>query len=234
MLRADGLVYDLPRGRRILAGLDLDLSTGSFLAVLGENGAGKTTLLDLIMGFRRRTGGGLMVMGHDPETDSWRARAKIAYLSEKVDIPGDWEVAEFLAFHRYFYERYDPADERRLMERFRLGYEGWAGNLSAGELRRLQIVGALAAQPELVVADEITAVLDILGRRTFLATLKERQRATGLGVVLATNVPEGLEPYADHILLIHRGRQLDFSNLPAFLGGRTDLADIVAGRLESA
>lgn len=234
MLSARRLLYDLPDGRRILAGLEFDLPPGAFLAVLGENGAGKTTLLDLLMGFRRRTGGTLSVMNHDPESDPWHARARIAYLSEKVDLPGDWQAREFLEFHRRFYDRYDRTDEARLMNRFGVRYEDLAGNLSAGELRRLQVVGALAAQPDLVIADEITAVLDILGRRAFLALLKERQRATGVTAILATNVPEGLEAYADHVLLVHRGRQLAFAPTRDVLDGHASLADAVARRLEES
>ena len=106
------------------------------------------------------------------------------------------------------------------------------GNLSAGEIRRLQIIGALAADPELLIADEITAVLDILGRRKFLQALKEQQKERGMTIVLATNIPEGLETYADKILLLNRGRQLLFSETSNFLDGNRDLAGAVAERLE--
>jgi ABC-2 type transport system ATP-binding protein len=201
--------------------------------VLGENGAGKTTLLDLLMGFRRRTAGTISVMGHDPESDPWESRARIAYLSEKVDVPGDWEAAEFLSFHRHFFPRFDADEERGLLQALRVQPRARAGTLSAGEARRLQIVGALAARPELVIADEITAVLDILGRRQFLGLLKERQQRTGLTVVLATNVPEGLEPYADSILLLSRGRQLAFGSMADISSGGRDLAEAVARELEA-
>jgi len=81
--------------------------------------------------------------------------------------------------------------------------------------------------------DEITALLDILGRRLFLGLLQERQRAGGVTVVLATNVPEGLDAYADHVLLIRRGHQVVFAGLRAFVEGQASLADAVASRLES-
>lgn len=233
MIAVQGLRHALPDRREILAGIDFALPPGRFLAVLGENGAGKTTLLDLLMGFRRRTAGTISVMGEDPERDPAESRARIAYLSEKVDVPGDWEAGEFLAFHRRFYASFDTDEERRLTEALRVRRGARAGTLSAGEARRLQIVGALAARPDLVIADEITAVLDILGRRRFLQLLQERQRQAGLTVVLATNVPEGLEPYADSILLLSRGRQLAFGSIGEILGGGSDLAEAVAGRLEA-
>ena len=78
--------------REILGGIDFELPP-PVLAVLGENGAGKTTLY-LLMGFRRRSAGTIQAMGQDPGTDPWESRARIAYLSEKHDVPGDWEAGD--------------------------------------------------------------------------------------------------------------------------------------------
>jgi len=231
MVHASGLGFRLRGGREILTAVEFDLPPGTFLAVVGENGAGKTTLLDLLMGFRRRTAGGLRVMGEDPESDPWQTRARIAYLSEKVDFPGDWDAGELLDFNRRFYERYDRAEERALMARFRVTQDSRLGTLSAGENRRVPIVGALAARPDLIIADEVTALLDILARRALLTLLKERQRVQGTTVVLATNVPEGLDSYADHVLLLSHGHQLAFSRLADFVRGDASLADAVARQL---
>ncbi|HSF03228.1 MAG TPA: ABC transporter ATP-binding protein [Solirubrobacterales bacterium] len=183
MIGVRGLRYVLPDRREILAGIDFELPAGRFLAVLGENGAGKTTLLDLLMGFRRRTGATITVLGQDPETDPWESRTRIAYLSEKHDVPGDWEAGDYLDFHRRFYARFDPDKQWALSEALAVRRGARAGTLSAGEARRVQIVGALATRPELLIADEITALLDILGRRRFLRLLKERQERAGLTVV---------------------------------------------------
>ena len=119
------------------------------------------------------------------------------------------------------------------MEQFNVSYEERVGNLSAGEIRRLQIIGALASAPDLLIADEITAVLDTLGRRKFLKALQEQQKERGMTIVLATNIPEGLEAYADKVLLLNRGRQISFSVTTTFLDGGCDLADAVAKQLES-
>jgi ABC-type multidrug transport system ATPase subunit len=118
-----------------------------------------------------------------------------------------------------------------LLERLGLRSDTRLGTMSAGENRRVQIVGALAARPELLIADEITAVLDILGRRLFLALLKERQQSTGLTTVLATNVPEGLDPFADQVLVISRGRQVVFARTASYVPDGMSLADTIADTL---
>jgi len=232
MVSARDLGFRL-RSRDILAAVDFALPRGAFLAVVGENGAGKTTLLDLLLGFRRRTTGELVVLDHDPGTDPWQTRLRIAYLSEKVDLPGDWEAREFLEFHRRFYPSYDRQEEAALMGRLGVRGDAVLGTMSAGEIRRVQIAGALAARPDLMIADEITALLDILGRRLFLTLVRERQQTSGLTTVLATNVPEGLDAYADHVLLISQGRQVAFSGVASFIGSENTLADAVAGALTS-
>lgn len=232
MIKIADLHYCLPSRRETLSGIGFDLPPGSFLALLGENGAGKTTLLDILMGFRLRTSGTALVLGQDPGLDLGETRSRIAYLSEKIDSPGDWSAAEFLDFHGAFYPRYDRSEERDLMGALHVSPQELVGNLSSGELRRLQIVAALAAQPDLVIADEITAVLDIRGRVKFLDMLQERQKSRGMTVIMATNIPEGLDSYADHILLIHKGAQVAFFLLSDFVRGSPGLARSVLASLE--
>jgi ABC-2 type transport system ATP-binding protein len=230
MIAAKDLCYGV-KGRQILDSLDFTVRKGSFLVILGENGAGKTSLLDLIMGFRHRNSGSLTLLGMDPEDDPWQARLKTSYLSEKIDLPGDWDARDFLGFHRFFYPAYDQARERELMIAFSVNDADRVGNYSAGELRRLQIVGALAARPELLIIDEITAVLDIVGRIRFLELLKKGVERDGTTIVLATNIPEGLERYADDVLLLSRGKQLDFAPIKDFIGDDHALVDAVFRRL---
>ncbi|MCC7441702.1 MAG: ABC transporter ATP-binding protein [Bdellovibrionales bacterium] len=201
----------------ILDRVRLEVSEGDFLAVLGENGAGKTTLLDLLLGFRAPSSGDVRVLGEAPHLDPWQSRAQIAYLSEKVDLPGDWSMGDFLAFHRAFYPRYSLERESALSARFKVRTGERIGNLSAGEIRRAQIVAALAIQPRVVVVDEVTAVLDIIGRRRFMETLSELRATYGCAVVMATNILEDLEHHATRIALLREGRLIHESPVPAFI-----------------
>jgi ABC-2 type transport system ATP-binding protein len=219
----------------IIHSLDFVVEPGSFVAILGENGAGKTTLLDLMMGFRRPTRGSIDIDGEAPHRDPWRQRGRIAYLSEKVDLPGDWTVRDFLRFNEFFYPHYDRAREDALRQTFQVEVERRIGHLSAGQIRRVQAVAALSAGPALVLVDEITAVLDIVGRRRFMRTLSELCRDTGATVIMATNILEDLVSYVSHVLLMHDGKRRDYQTLEAFLGGDepTKFAQKVADLLEA-
>lgn len=207
------------RGREILRNIDLRIEPGSFAAILGENGAGKTTLLDLIMGFREPSNGMLKVDEEEPYLDHWMKRQDIAYLFEKVDIPGDWSAKEFLAFNKFFYSKYLNDREEHLISEFRVDKHNRLGNMSAGEIRRVQTVAALSIQPKLIVVDEITAVLDIVGRRKFMRMLDQQSKETNCTIVLATNILEDLATHISHVLLIRKGNIRSYQSLDAFLGG---------------
>lgn len=198
---------------------------------LGENGAGKTTLLDLMMGFKKPTQGRIRVFGEEFKDDSCDIRKKVAYLSEKVDIPGDWNGRDFLDFHSFFYENYDYKLEKELLETFQIDQLQRTGNLSTGQIRRLQIVGALASKPKLIIIDEITAVLDIVARIRLLQTLLELQEKNKLSVILATNIPEGLEHYATHVLLLNQGKQMHYGKVDGFLKNYDNLAEQIMEEL---
>lgn len=223
-------------GRVVLDNVTFAVPEGAFVALLGENGAGKTTLADLLMGFRAPTSGKLSVLRGIPHHDPFALRQKVAYLSEKIDIPGDWSVREFLDFNAFFYAAYDHTIERDLSERFKLDQSNRLGNMSAGEIRRAQVVAALSSQPRLIVVDEITAVLDIVGRRRFMDVLRERNRDSGATVIMATNILEDLTEYVTQVLLMRHGRSSRLQSLSELLAGAksSDFAAIVAQELEAA
>ncbi len=213
------LTYQIRKDKTVLSDLNLNISPGDFVAVLGENGAGKTTLLDLIMGFRKPTQGFLKVQDEKPYQDHWQRRQEIAYLSEKVDIPGDWTAGEFLEFNEYFYSHYSHEIQDKYLKLFRVNRSDRLGNMSAGEIRRVQIVAALSIEPKLIVVDEITAVLDIVGRRHFMSLLRDLNQGTKCTIILATNILEDLASNVSHVMLLRKGTVRTFEPLPRFLGG---------------
>ena len=202
--------------------------------MLGENGAGKTTLLDLMMGFRSPACGFLKVQDKKPYMDNWQQRYEIAYLSEKIDIPGDWSVKEFLEFNKFFYKKYSREREKQLLSEFKITINRRLGNMSAGEIRRVQIISAMAREPQLIIVDEITAVLDIIGRRKFMQILHEQNQSTNCTVVLATNILENLANYVSHIFLLKKGKMTSFKPLNEFLKGydKAQFSQLVADILE--
>ncbi len=230
----NNLTITVVNKRPILSEITFRIEPGYFVAVLGENGAGKTTLLDTVMGFRKPNRGQIQVNSLPPYNDPYNQRQEIAYLSEKVDMPADWTAQDFLEFNRYFYGDYQLHQESSLLKEWGIRLNDRIVNLSAGEIRRVQIIAALCQKPRLFIIDEISAVLDIVGRRKFMSTLKDLHRSSGATILFATNILEDLEECITHLLILKKGKLLTYQSLKEFMdtAQTASLSDAVAGRIE--
>ena len=183
MIHARGLEKRYGR-RRVLAGVDLDLSPDGFLLVTGPNGSGKTTLLRMLTGLAAPTRGTLAV-----EAD----RGRIGLLAHEPLVYRELSALENLDLFGRLYR----VSERRerigmLLERFGLweARNQRADAFSRGMLQRLALCRALLHDPDLVVLDEPFSALDEEGSSLLDRELAElRPRATFL---VATHDPDRL------------------------------------------
>ena len=145
-----------------LAGLDVVVPRGAFVALLGPNGAGKTTALSLLLGLRRPDRGEVRLLGGSPLDTAIRRR--IGATPQVSAYPPGLRVREIIAFVAAHYA--DPVPEAALCERFGLGALAarQAGGLSGGEQRRLGLALALAGNPDVVFLDEPSTGLDVDAR----------------------------------------------------------------------
>ncbi|NLR73383.1 ABC transporter ATP-binding protein [Novosphingobium sp. ERN07] len=198
MLRLEKLSvgYGAPRGT-VLADLDVSVSPGSFVCVLGRNGAGKSTLMRTIAGLQGAIAGTALLDDEDvaamrPQT---RARRVSVVLTERSSSPG-LTVDDVVSLGRQPFTGWQgrlTADDRARVTDA-MAAAGAAqfsrrlfDDLSDGERQRVMIARALAQAPRLMVLDEITAFLDLPGRVETMALLRERARATGTIVLLSSH-----------------------------------------------
>ena len=190
-------------GKAALAGLDLVLPRGAFLALLGPNGAGKTTALSLLLGLRIPDRGEALLLGGSPLDEDVRRR--IGATPQASAFPSGLTVREIVAFVAAHYP--NPMPEGRLYESFGLG--GLAarqvGGLSGGQQRRLGAALALLGNPEVVFLDEPSTGLDVEARHQLWDTMRSFH-ADGGTVLLTTHYLEEAEALAERIAVIHRGR----------------------------
>ncbi|MBI2928507.1 MAG: ABC transporter ATP-binding protein [Verrucomicrobia bacterium] len=206
-IQTSDLAKAFPGGVVAVSGLDLQVEYGSVFGFIGRNGAGKTTTLRLLMGLLRPSHGSARVLETDLAAAPRTVRARVAYVSQSVQLPGWMTVPELVRYAAHFYDEWDADLARDLTKRWDLPTNRAVGQLSSGEQRKAAIVLALAPRPEVLLLDEPAAGLDPIARREFLdeliAVLGQRDGCT---VLLSTHNISDLERLAEHIGIIDRGR----------------------------
>ncbi len=222
-----------------LRGITLDIARGSFTAVLGHNGSGKSTLAKCLNAILLPTSGHVFVNNDDTaiETNLLKIRRTVGLVFQNPDNQIVASVVEDdVAFapenlgvpSAEIRERVDAALRAVGMYDFRLHAPHL---LSGGQKQRVAIAGVLAMQPECIVLDEPTAMLDPIGRREVLSTVEALRREKGMTVVLITHhMSECIG--ADRLIVMSGGRvALDgtprevFSQVEAMRGEGLDVPE---------
>ncbi len=204
-LRFSGVVH---RYRSVVAldHLDLEVARGETLALLGPNGAGKSTALSILLGLQCPQRGEVSVLGTDPR--SAMASGKVGAMLQVgggSGLPHGVKVADLVAMTARLY-RHPPPVDRTLA---RAGLTGLADRqtqrLSGGQAQRVRFALAIVGDPELVFLDEPTIAMDVEGRRSFWAMMRDFSDE-GRTVVFATHHLDEVDAVADRIVVIRRGR----------------------------
>ena len=214
ILRTEHLTFTYPGEERpTLGDLSLEIARGSFVAVLGHNGSGKSTLAKHFNAILLPTGGKVYVDGMDTsdENNLLSVRATVGMVFQNPDNQIVANVVEDDVAFAPENLGVEPAEiRRRVDEALRsVGmYELRLHSphlLSGGQKQRVAIAGVLAMQPEALVLDEPTAMLDPQGRREVLETVERLRRETGMTVLLITHHMEEAAR-ADRVLVMAHGR----------------------------
>ena len=197
----------------ILDGVSLDIEEGSFVAVLGHNGSGKSTLAKHLNAILLPTGGKVYVDGIDTNHE-----AKLLDIRRTVGMvfqnPDNQIVANVVEEDVAFAPENLGIPPAEIRERVDLalklvGMSQFATHaphlLSGGQKQRIAIAGVLAMRPRCIVLDEPTAMLDPVGRREVLATIRDLNRRAKVTVVLITHhMDEAAQ--ADRLVVMAKGK----------------------------
>jgi lipopolysaccharide export system ATP-binding protein len=192
-------------GKEILRGVDVEARAGEVLAVLGPSGAGKSTLFRALVGELPAECGSVMLDGTDvTDWPLWqRSRAGVGYVPQTPSVLFHLTVrGNLTAFHRIVHGTPgDPeADAARVELSARLDVP--AGELSAGERRRLEVARSLVRPPRVLVCDEPFAGVDPVGSAQIAKILGDLARQ-GVAIVLADHhVAEALALATRAMLLL--------------------------------
>ena len=192
--------------------LSLNIERGSFTVILGHNGSGKSTLAKMLNGLNKPTSGDVFADGintKDEETEI-EVKRKVGMVFQNPDNQIIASIVEEdVAFGpenlgippKEIEKRVEDALKAVDMWEFR---KSTPHHLSGGQKQRIAIAGIIAMQPECLVLDEPTAMLDPKGRAEIISTLHRLNRDMGITVVLITHYMEEAEN-ADRVIVMNDG-----------------------------
>ena len=198
-----------------LCGVNVAVQKGTFVVVLGHNGSGKSTLAKHMNAVLLPTGGKVYVSGMDTADDSllFEIRRRVGMVFQNPDNQLVANVVEEdVAFAP---ENLGvPSDEirRRVDEALKaVGMESFLlhapHQLSGGQKQRIAIAGVIAMEPECIVLDESTAMLDPSGRREVIETIRHLNREKNITIVLITHHMDEAA-LADRLIVMDGGRMV--------------------------
>ena len=193
--------------------LSLEIERGSFTVILGHNGSGKSTLAKMLNGLNKPTSGDVLVDGINTKDEATEIEVK-----RKVGMvfqnPDNQIIASIVEEDVAFGPEnlgLEPSEIRRRVDNalkavdmydFR---ESTPHRLSGGQKQRIAIAGIMAMEPECLVLDEPTAMLDPKGRAEIITTLHRLNSDKGITIVLITHYMEEAEN-ADRVIVMNDGK----------------------------
>jgi ABC-2 type transport system ATP-binding protein len=192
---------------RAVDGVSFTVRQGTITGLLGRNGAGKTTTIRMITGIFMPDSGEVRWLGADNGT---AFRDRIGYLPEERGLYKQMKVWELLVFLAEI-KGHRPADIKKRvdawLERFELTdkRDAKVEELSKGNQQKVQLIGTLLHDPDLIILDEPQSGLDPVNM-VLVRNLLRDLRAEGKTILLSTHMMGEAEKMADEIILIHRGQ----------------------------
>jgi ABC-type multidrug transport system, ATPase component len=196
--------------------LNVEISPGEIVGLIGHNGAGKSTTLKMIAGLVEPTSGHVQVMGHDMQRESIKVKQRIGYLPEESSLYEAMTARQYLLFFSELYrmprhkalQRIDQLlDSLELNDKNKL-----TGEFSKGMKRKTAIARTLLHDPDLLILDEPNSGLDPLTSFFIINYLKTLRRE-GKTIILSAHNLFHVETICDRVGIIKNGKLLIFDNM---------------------
>lgn len=217
--------------RKALDNITFSVNTGDVVGIIGENGSGKSTLIKHLNGILQPTDGSIKILGKDISDKQYRNE-----LWKKVGVVFQFpeqQIFEDTVFNEIAYglknlqvsKEEIPIRVKSSLEKVGLEYESIIGLsplcLSGGIRRRVAIASILAMEPEILILDECTAGLDLIGREKIMDIIKKiKEKSSTTIIMVSHNISELIE-LCSHIAVLKHGKLISFGKTYQVLSEKT-------------
>lgn len=188
--------------KQVLKDINLKITEGKIIGLLGKNGMGKTTLIKLINDLLVPTSGEVLIKGKVPGVDSKKI---ISYLPERTYLDKDMTIEGVVKYFTEFYQDFDSKKAYKLIKDLDLNSKQRLSKMSKGMQEKLQLILVMCRKAELYILDEPLGGVDPATRDYILDTILSNfnENAT---IIISTHLIADIERILDEVIFIDKGK----------------------------
>ncbi len=204
----------------VLVDVSFHVNSGETLAIIGRSGVGKSVTLGHIMGFIRPDSGRVIVAHEDitdfPESELRHIRRKVTMVFQSGALFDSLTIAENILFSLELRQDYSPENKDEVVEGLLKMVDlaeyanAFPADISTGYKRAVAIARALAAQPECVLYDEPTTMVDPIMSEHMAGLMRRLKQQLRLTSIVVTHDLDLMRKVADHVVVLHEGQVIYF------------------------
>jgi len=188
--------------KEILKDISFNISSGKIVGLLGKNGAGKTTLIKLINDLLTPSSGEILIKGNKVGVESKKI---ISYLPERTYLNKQMKVAEVIDYFKDFYEDFDEAKAKKLLNDLDLDINLPLTKMSKGMQEKVGLVLVMSRKADLYILDEPLGGVDPATRDYILDTILSNFSESA-SVIISTHLISDIERILDEVIFIDKGK----------------------------
>ena len=188
--------------KEVLKSINLKVSEGKIVGLLGKNGAGKTTLIKLINDLLTPTAGDILVKGNKVGIESKKI---ISYLPERTYLNKSMRVIDVLNYFKDFYDNFDKDKALKLLKDLDLDVNEKISKMSKDMQEKVQLVLVMSREADLYILDEPLGGVDPATRDYILDTILSNFYENA-SVIISTHLISDIERILDEVIFIDKGK----------------------------
>ena len=188
--------------KKILKDINLTISNGKIVGLLGKNGAGKTTLIKLINDLLTPTNGEILINGNKIGVETKKV---VSYLPERTYLNKQMKVSEIIEVFTDFYENFDEKKAKKLLKDLDLDINQQLTKMSKGMQEKVQLVLVMSRKADLYILDEPLGGVDPATRDYVLDTILSNFNEDA-SVIISTHLISDIERILDEVVFIDKGK----------------------------
>ena len=202
--------------------INLNISEGEIIGILGENGAGKTTLIKLMVGLLYPNSGSVIIDGYNPWERNYKFLSNISVvMGQKNQLWWDIPASESFLLNKHIYNLSDNNYNQTLNElvdyldvKDKINIQ--VRRLSLGERMKMEIIAALLHRPKIILLDEPTLGLDVISQSKIREFVKYYNKEHNTTFVITSHYTKDIQEMCKRVFVLNKGRQVydgDFKTL---------------------